>query len=274
MYAKNNKVTLLFESAGSRQRLIDLRFLSHGYETIKKEVFINGGDILMWDDLVLQPISRRSAATVAGRVTLESNADPAGAVIVINGSDVAVADDDGYFVAYPVAPGDLRVSVTKAGYDSTPENVHVKPGETATRNLRAYRYRYAHVRWVYQPDGSRDFTCGTEAGESWLSITGLNRISFAKGFSEVNGRSDFFVYQDGDKLRYKHFDQTGYDPQGSVYLDDVDFDALDEAPKDGYDRRRKMCLHPGMVIVVACYDGKHFGKLQVLEITDQAPECH
>jgi hypothetical protein len=250
---------------------VELRLMAPGFETYKLRAILRPGDILIWDDILLEPLTRYFSASIMGRVWLEDDADTDGMVISVNGEDTTFTDDSGYFVVEAVSSGELRVSTYKHGYTGLHTELKVGRGERAVCGLRGYRERFARVRWVYQPDGTRDFTNAVDTGEATLSPRKLYRVHFATGLKQTNrGRSDFFIRQKEDHLFLRHFDVSGRKNPGSIAVTDTPFDDIVSAPKSGY-KRGESVLRPGAVYVFLCYDGKHYAKMEVLNITDEPP---
>ena len=136
-------------------------------------------------------------------------------------------------------------------------------GGTATCSMEGYRLRKANVRWAYQPDGSRKFSNETVlTGNATLINNQLDRVSFEKGFAQVQGESDFLIYQNGKQLVIHNFD-VGPDGPDFQEMKGVAFNALMEAPLDGYSQQNNI-LKKGSVFVFRTYDGKHYAKMEVL----------
>lgn len=250
---------------------VEFRLMAAGFETYKRRAILRPGEILVWDDIVLEPLTRRSAASIVGRVWLEDDADTDGMVISINSEDAAFTDDSGYFVAEAVSSGELRVSTYKRGYTGMHTEFKVGRGERAECWLVGYRERFARVRWVYQPNGTRDFTDDVLTGEATLSSRKLHRVRFMTGLQEDHQeRSDFIIRQKEDYLVLRHFDVSSSGSPKSIAVTDTAFDDVVIAPKSGYARSESV-LRPGGLYVFLCYDGKHYAKMEVLQITDQPP---
>ncbi|MFQ5462696.1 MAG: hypothetical protein ACE5E5_08730 [Phycisphaerae bacterium] len=101
-----------------------------------------------------------------------------------------------------------------------------------------------------------------------MSPNKLSRVSFAKGFKQVSGRSDFLMTQKKDQLVLRHFDVRGHNIPASMLVKDTSFDELYEAPKSEYERTNAP-LRPGDLYVFHCYDGKHYAMMEVVDITTE-----
>ena len=251
---------------------VELRVVAGGYERLAQRGILRVGELAIWDDLVLSPLTASSAAAVVGRVWLEDESvDLEGLVIYVDGEALAFADASGYFVAEPVSPGKVNISTHKPGFSGLYAQVTVRPRDEVTVELNGYRQRIARVRWAYQPDGTRSLEGDVPVGTATLSCGKLSRVSFTEGFKQVGGHSDFLIRQEEDRLVLSHFDVSGSRKPASIQMKDTSFDRLFEAPNSGYDHKKKI-LHPGDVFLFRCYDGKHYAMMEVLEITDQPPQ--
>lgn len=250
---------------------VELHIVAPGFEKYVRRAILKPEVVTIWDDIVLEPITERSAASVAGRVRLEDEEeDLEGMVISIDQEAVTFTDAEGYFVADPIRPGKVRISSHKTGYLGLHTELKVGSGYEHTCELVGYRKRFAQVRWSYQPDGTRSFDGDVRAGRAVLSSGKLSRVSFAKGFKQVKKYSDFLVTQEKDRLVLRHFDVRGRKFPGSLRIKDGDLDEIEEAPASGYERS-EFVLRPGDVYVFHCYDGKHYGMLEVLDIAVEPP---
>lgn len=258
---------LLFREA----RALELQIRAPGYDVFSRRLIIHAGELVVWDDVMLEPLTRQSASEVTGRVWLEGNADLEGLVIKVDNVPVAFTDADGYFSTDRIHAGKLLIESYIPGFVGAYKRIKVDRGGTANVKLRGYRERFARVRWAYQPDGTRNLGGNTTEGIATLSSRVLSRVSFGDGFVHVHEYSDFLVEQKRDRLTIRHFDVRGTDIPASTVVKDIDFDDVLEAPEKMYQRPAGFQLRPGVVYVFRCYDGKHFAKMEVLEITDERP---
>ncbi len=250
---------------------VEFRLMAAGFETYKLRTILRPGEVLVWDDIVLEPLTRRSAASLVGTVWLEDDADPDGMVISINSEETTFTDHSGYFVVDAVSPGELGLSTYKPGYIGLHTKFNVEKGERVHCGLRGYRERFVRVRWVYQPNGTRDFTDNVLTGEATLSSRKRRRVRFDTGLGqESRGRSDFMIRQEEDHLVLYHFDVSGPTSPQSIVVTDKAFHDVVSAPQSGYARGDSV-LRLGGLYVFRCYDGKHYAKMQVLQITDEPP---
>jgi len=250
---------------------VELHIMAPGYEKYVRRGVLYAGELTVWDDIVLAPITHRTAATVMGRVWLEDESESLeGMVVTVDQEPVTFTDASGYFVATPVRAGNLRIAAYKPGYLGMCAELKVDRAAERACKLKGFRKRYARVRWAYQPDGTRSFVNGLRTGTAVLSVRELSRVSFAEGFTQVSGFSDFLVEQKNDRLMFRHFDQSGFNSPESIRLEHTSLDGLAEAPESGY-KLSEFPLRPGEVYVFRCYDGEHYGMMEVLDITVEPP---
>lgn len=250
---------------------VALHIIAPGFERYMQRTILHPGEIIIWGNIVLKPTTEKTAAAVVGRVRLEDeDKELEGLVIYVDQEAVAFTNAEGYFVVDTVREGKLRISSHKTGYEGLYTQLTVESGYEHTCELVGYRKRFARVRWLYQPDGTRNFDVGVRTGAAVLSSTKLSRVSFVKGFKQVSGYSDFLVSQKEDRLVFRHFDVRGLKIPGSMRIKDSGFDELYEAPKSGY-KRSEFTLRPGDLYVFQCYDGKHYAMMEVVDITVEPP---
>ncbi len=244
----------------------ELRIIHHDYHEFRRAVTFEKGTIIVWDDIFLKRVSPESSCTVKGTVHLENDANPEG--IRVSGSGVsATTDEEGNFVLKGLRSGQVRIGARKSGYHGLYGEVNVNKGQTATCRIEGYRVRKAKVRWMYQPDGSEDFTNdNVVSGTAVLQDNELDRVSFAEGFKQVRGKSDFLVYQKEDALILRNFDIG----PGRPVINEIDkpFVDITEVPNLN-NNRQSYTLKAGKVYVLRCYDGGHYGKMEVLEVIDE-----
>lgn len=246
-------------------QVFELRVIAPGYDTFTRRAILRRDQIILWDDIILEPLSPTATATIRGIVRFEDNADPNGMLIQVDGDPSGFVAADGRFVASGLRSGEIRVSTLKQGYYGLFSTVEVKRGGTATCELRGYLERAARVRWVFQPDETRNLMDNVQSGIATLSPTRLHRVSFEGGFRQVRDKSDFFIEQKDDKLTIVNCDQTGPIGPGFIHVKDSLFDQITEAPEGAY-WYVKHEIQPGFIFVFRCYDGKHFAKMEILQV--------
>ncbi len=252
-------------------RAVELHVIAHGFERCIRRVILHPGELVIWDDIVLEPITNQTAASIVGRVRLEGEKDDLeGLVIYVDNDAAAFTDASGYFAIDSISSGRIQLSTQKTGFLGLRTEVRVAAGEVEVCELTGHRKRFAHVRWAYQPDGTRHFDGETRTGSAVLSTRKMSRISFAKGFQQVSGLSDFLITQEKDQLILRHFDMRGGNIPSSILIKDSSLDDFNMAPDSGY-ARTETPLHPGDVYFFHCYDGEHYAMMEVLKITTERP---
>jgi hypothetical protein len=246
----------------------ELRVIHPDYHEFRRAMTFEKGKIIVWDDIFLKRVSSESSCTVKGTVHLENDADPKG--IRVSGSGAsATTDEEGNFVLKGLRSGQVSIGARKSGYHGLYGEVNVNKGQTATCRLKGYRIRKAKVSWMYQPDGLKDFTNNNVVtGTATLQDDELDRVSFAEGFKQVSGKSDFLMYQKEDALILRNFDMG----PGRPVINEIDkpFDDVTEVPNlNNNNTYQSFVLEAGKVYVLRCYDGEHYGKMEVLEIIDE-----
>lgn len=251
-----------------RGQAIELRVQASNHEIFQRRAVVRSGWIVIWDDIELQPLSTRSAATIYGRIWLEGeSSDLGGMAVTVDGEAAGLTDDDGYFVLDHVPAGEIRVASYRKGFVNSYTTVKVDPGGDTDCILRGYRQRAALVRWAYQPDGSRSFQGPLPTGLAVLSPNGVRRTVFSRGLEDnVQSRSDFLVLQKETDLLIRNFDMRGPAQPTFVKVDEP-FDRVLSAPKE-MKRSQTTPMREGDVFVFQCYEGEHSAKMEVLAITD------
>ncbi len=252
------------------QRAVVLRIQAPGYVQAERRVIGRPGEVTVLDDIVLRRTTQRTGVSLLGKVWLEDDGDTDGMVVSVNQNDVAFVDEDGYFESPNIDAGHLRISSIKPGYYIVAMERTVKPGEEVAVELRGYRVRYATVQWEFQPDECSDFSRGTEYGDAILSTGGLQRVSFARGFGSVSHAADFIILQKQNRLVVKVFNRGSTVGPAFRRLDGARLDDILDIPKIPHPSR-ELVLRPDGVYVFECFDGKHYGKFEVLDISVEPP---
>jgi len=243
----------------------ELRIIASGYDTFSRRTIFRANRIVIWDDILLQPLTPATAATIRGTVWLEDEKDLEGIPVSVDGETRDTTDAKGRFTLTGVRSGEIHLDAHKPGYTGTWVNIGVTRGGTANCEIRGYKIRSAEITWVYQSDGTRNLNGNHESGTAIIGPPGMTRIRFDNGFGQVNSNSDFFVEQEKDKLFIRNFDQCGPPGPGFIEIKNNSFDRVTEAPNTGYQSDRRE-LRPGAVYVFRCYDGKHFAKMEILKV--------
>ncbi len=251
---------------------MEFHFIARGFDRYKRRLVFRPGELVVWDDIVLEPMTDRTTGWVVGRVRLEDEEDSHEVFAISVDQEVAgFTDGSGYFSIDPVRAGKLRVSAQKPGYVGMNADLEVASGRERACELVGYRKRFAHVRWAYQPDGTRYFDGDTATGTAVVSWSKPYCVSFAKGFEQSNhGRSDFAISQVKNQLVLSHPDASRSKKEASIRIRDNGFEDVFEAPESGYTQSEAI-LRPGDLYVFRCYDGKHYAMMEIVDITTESP---
>lgn len=242
-----------------------VRLRVDGYHEYEQAVRVEPGEVLVLDDVWLEPVGPEDGIDILGMVKLEDGAG-AGGIRVRAGDAHAETDAHGRFRLSGIGAGEIRIYAPKDGYEGLHRTIHAKKGDRTPVVIEGWRKRYAVVRWAYQPDGSRDLSRGIESGEAVIAPRLLDRVSFKDGFVEVDRHSDFLVMQTADKLIIRNFDQGPGKPR-IMELPDIDFDEVRSVPEVEFPKREHE-LRVGAVYLFRSYHGDYYAKMQVLEIID------
>ncbi|MFA5424400.1 MAG: carboxypeptidase-like regulatory domain-containing protein [Phycisphaerae bacterium] len=243
----------------------ELRIINSKYHEFRRSVIFEKGVVVVWDDIVLEPVTPETACTIKGTISLEDDADPCG--IKVSSEDVStITDKYGNFSLTGVRSGEVGVYASKDGYNRMYAEVDTIKSQISECKIDGYRTRKAKVRWAYQPDGSRVFDNNNVViGTAELQYGQLDNISFAAGFVQAQREADFRVYQSKNKLLIN----TPYCGRGPAITEtNIAYNDLKEAPDKFVDRCGSYPLEKGKVFVFKCYDGQHYAKMEVLEIID------
>jgi hypothetical protein len=201
-------------------------------------------------------------------VWLEDDADPTGVTVTVDRQYVA-ADEHGRFSVTGLPEGPAHVSALKPGYPGQYVDVSLARGGTQNCQLRLYRQRCALVRWACQIEPSRPLAGWVQYGAAVVSPGGLDRVSFVKGFTQVQKESDFCVRQHEDHLVIRNFDsRAGDDHPGIMRVSARAFEQLSKPPAGAYNDAGDLPLEPGAAFVFRCYDGQHYAKMEVLDVAE------
>lgn len=246
----------------------ELRAFAPGYETITRKFILTRDQIIIWDDLVLEPIPVREGGIVDGIASFEDGSRPNDLLILVDGDSAAFADPVGRFSVTGLRTGNVSISAERPGYYGLETRVQVTRPLRSNCKLFGFVGRVAVVRWTYQPDGSRDFRNGTLSGT--LNLKHSPDRGYALGNRNLTKRyeGDFFVRQEQDKLQIIVYEQPGPEKPGMAHICGVPFDDVGEVPDVPLEAAGQE-MRPGDVFVFRCFDRKHFAKIEVLEIATE-----
>ncbi|MCB9849767.1 MAG: carboxypeptidase regulatory-like domain-containing protein [Phycisphaerales bacterium] len=236
-----------------------------GFHEVERKFGVMPGEVLVLEGLRLEQVTEADAVDITGLVKLEDDASPAGVDVRIGETRVKT-DAYGRFRFPGLGAGEIRVSAYAPGFVGMYDTIEAKRGERNFVMLTGWQPRRAYVHWGYQPDGSHDLSRGLEEGYAIISDQDIDRVSFAEGFKDVRGESDFAVMQRKDRLIIRNFD-VGKGRPGILRLAETSFDEVVQAPDVPYPEK-DYPLDEGDVFVFKCYDGEHYAKIEVLQLFD------
>lgn len=231
------------------QQPVELRVTDAKYNEFRRPFLFRKGQVVIWDDIVIERLDENTDCTIRGVIRLEDNANPSGIKVSRwGGGPSTVTNDKGEFTLTNMPAGENSIHADKPNYHGLYTRVTVNKGQTATCEIEGYRIRKADVRWAYQPDGSRIFSNKEVlAGNATLADNQLDRVSFGNGFTQILGRSDFMIFQEDKEIAIYNCDVGPYGPAFQEERS-VTFDALTEAPLEGYVQQKKI-LNKGSIFV-------------------------
>ncbi len=242
-----------------------------GYDPLDALVTILSGQITYLDFLI-EGTPPEALSAVVGTVSNE-NAQPLGGTAVAIGFPFAnfgfssegysypnmrlTTGIDGSFEFSGLSETEYSLVASKSGYASHYRVFAPPAGETVTQDLRLFPNRRVHLRYVFQNNGTRDFTTGDlRTGLiSWLNGTGGADFSQGRveGYDSGDLR-DLEMTQVQDVLQFRVFYSNGQN--GFFDAGAVDFDSVTTAAASGYSTSAKPVL-VGHVYVARTYENKY-----------------
>jgi hypothetical protein len=157
-----------------------------------------------------------------------------------------------------------RVVASKSGYAyHSAKFTPPEGGVGAVKNLKLYPKRRITIDYVYQADGSRNFTSGEIQAGSIEWLVGEGGVDFSDGQVEEyepDDLRDLELRQEKGVLKFDVFYIKG--PNGFYDAGAVPFEALTEAAETGYATGEKPC-EVGHVYVVRTYEEDNYAKFIV-----------
>ncbi len=182
-------------------------------------------------------------------------------------------DPEGKFAFEPLTAQRYRLGVSKAGFTSA--GADAEPGtESAVREFTLHPKKNVRFDYVYQPDGSRDFTTGELRTKTFtMDAEKGGGFRFKDGKQANDGiPQDFKLQREGKEFVFRNF-FIGKD-NGIYDAGEVPFESVKEAPaeddayrppnENGVNHPVPIPVKEKHVYVVRMYDG-NYGKLIVRE---------
>lgn len=170
-------------------------------------------------------------------------------------------DPNGEYSLGGLSGAEHRVYFFKSGYASDSDKFTPPEGGAAVKDLKLYPMHKIVIDYVYQADGSRNFTSGNlQTGTiDWGLYKGS--VDFSEGQAERHGPGeDLQLRQEKGVLKFRVFharNRNGFYDAGAV-----PFDSVTEAAVTGYTRGTKPCK-VGHVYVVRTIEEGNYAKFTV-----------
>jgi hypothetical protein len=244
-----------------------------GYDPIDASVTILDGE-MTYLEFVVQKTAPENLASVKGTVFDESDEPLSGANLSIsfpfanlgtnNSPYIRItADSNGRYSFEGLSVTEHRVTAYANEYAYHTGKFTPQAGGTASVPRKLYRKRRIIIDYVYQANGSRNFTTGDlhKGTINWPVRKG--GVDFSEGKVEgyePDDLRDLEMQQDQGILKFRNFYVNGRNGFYDGGL--VDFDSVVEANDTGYSTHEKLCL-VGHVYVVRTYEEDNYAKFIV-----------
>jgi hypothetical protein len=266
--------------SGHRARPARLVLRAFGYDPIDASIAIIEGE-MTYVEFVMHETPYEELASVAGTVMNEQNEPLNGAKVSLSfplsnhgvnekPSMSIKTGPDGQYSFEDLSTTEHRILVSTSGYAYRSVRVTPPAGEITIKDLTLYRNRKVVIDYVYQADGSHNFTSGElqEGTIEWVHGHGPGGIDFSDG--EVEGYEpeslrDIEMKQDGGMLDFRIFYCNG--KNGFYDAGAVDFESVTEAAETGYSAETKPCV-VGHTYIVRTYED-NYAKFIVISISEE-----
>ena len=244
-----------------------------GYEPIDASVTVLDGE-MTYLEFVMHKTAPENLASVQGMV-LDENDEP------VNGARVSISfpfanlgtrnkpyismttDFDGRYSFGGLSVTEHTVTAYADGYAYHTGKFTPLAGAVVLEPRKLYPKRRIIIDYVYQANGSRNFTAGDlhKGTIDWLN--GKGGVDFSEGKVEgyePDDLRDLEMQQDQGILKFRNFYVNGRNGFYDAGL--VDFESVVEAKDTKYSTREKLCL-VGHVYVVKTYEEGNYAKFIV-----------
>ena len=246
------------------------------HEPITGEIPLAPGTIV-YADIVLHPLPEDQLTSVSGMVLDEQNrpiTETAIRLMVRNwewgDTGVGVRETetgkDGRFTFEKVAPQSYSIQVGNRDYaPAQPPDIPVEQlGADHLHVLRFYKMRDVEIEYVYQPDGSRDFTAGNLQSRTATILADPNSGGFRLDTGAMVSNRDWRGIRIRDELGelqfYMRYVEGGSAKQGFYDAGKVSFESITEASEGGRNDAFSSARKPvnfNHVYVVRTMDGNY-----------------
>jgi hypothetical protein len=251
-----------------------------GYDPIDATIAVLQGKIT-YAEFVMNKTPVDKLATITGIVTGDQN-EPFGGVsvnltfpyayAVANGNPrmSTITEPNGRysFENLSATEYDLYIAAT-SGYAGVSANITPAKGKTTIKDIKLYPNLKIVIDYVYQADGSRNFTSGDLKKGSIKWANGSEGVDFSDGKAEgyePESLRDIEMRQDQDVLKFQIY--YGNRQQNGFYdAGDADFNSVTKAAETGYSMEMRPCI-AGHTYVVKTYEG-NYAKFVVRDISEE-----
>ncbi len=244
-----------------------------GYNPIDASVTVLDGEIT-YLEFVMQKTTPENLASVKGTVFDEDDEPLSGANVSIsfpfanlgiNNSPYIrmTTDSNGWYSFEGLSVTKHRVTAYANEYAYHTGIFTPPAGGTALVPRKLYPKRSIIIDYVYQANGSRNFTAGDLHKGTINWPIGKGGVDFSEGKVEgyePDDLRDLEILQDQGILKFRNSYVNGRNGFYDAGL--VDFDSVVEANDTGYSTREKLCL-AGHVYVVRTYEEDNYAKFIV-----------
>jgi hypothetical protein len=239
-----------------------------GYDPIDASIEVKQGQ-MTYAEFEMQKTPSEKMAVITGTV-LNDNNEPVGGVMVRiafplswigNGVPMLSinTEPNGHYSFEGLTPTNYHLWIpglreyAAIAFDAAPV-----AGETMIKDVKLYKNLSIIIDYVYQADGSTNFTCGDLQTCSIEWANGSDGLDFSDGKLEGYERDslrDIEMRQNQNDLRFLIFYDNG-NSSGFIDQGAVDFDSVTEVPQDGYSKNATPVIG-GHVYIVKTYENKY-----------------
>jgi hypothetical protein len=260
-----NRILPSFYTAGYGRGLVLRAF---GYKPIDKDIKLGEREIT-YIELEMEKTPPEKLSSIAGIVINDQNEPVEGATVMLSfpfsysgtyGTPMMsrTTGPDGQYSFEGLSSVKMNVTASASGYAYNSVTIAPLEGELQIVDLELFRSLKVVIDYVYQADGSDDFSSdNVERGTIKWTVGSLGADFSERGLVEQYEDElirDLELRQDGNKLKFDIFyvnERNGYCDMGAV-----DFDSVEEAPKTDYTTNPMPCV-AGHVYVVKTYEGNY-----------------
>jgi hypothetical protein len=239
-----------------------------GYKPIDKDIKLQEGEIT-YIELVMEKTAPEKLSSIAGIVINDQNEPVEGATVMLGfpfsysgayGTPMMsmTTGPDGQYSFEGLSSVKMNVTASASGYAHDSVTIAPLEGKLQIVDLVLFRILKAVIDYVYQPDGSDDFTSDDiEKGKIEWTVGSLGVDFSERGLVEPYEDElirDLELRQNDNELEFDIFyvnERNGYCDMGSV-----DFNSVEEAPQTDYSTNPRPCV-VGHVYVVKTYEGNY-----------------